>query len=129
MTFSVRRIDHVVLTCRDVAATADWYVRALGMEVQSYAAGRTALVFGQQKLNLRPLGAAGWETAAVDTPGAIDICFETTSGIEEVLAAWGAAGISVHDGPVARSGARGPITSVYALDPDGNLVEVAHYAG
>jgi len=129
MTFSVRRVDHVVLTCRDVAATADWYVRALGMEVQAYGEGRTALVFGEQKLNLRPAGATGWETAAVDTPGAIDICFETTSGIDEVLAAWAAAGIPVHDGPVGRSGARGPMTSVYALDPDGNLVEVARYPG
>jgi catechol 2,3-dioxygenase-like lactoylglutathione lyase family enzyme len=127
MAFEISGIDHVVLNCADVAATAAWYQRALGVRVESYGAGRTALVFGAQKINLRPVGTDGWETAAVETPGALDICFETDAPIPEVLATWHAAGVEVHAGPIQRSGARGPIMSVYALDPDGNLVEVAHY--
>ncbi|GAB2501805.1 Virulence protein [Corynebacterium atrinae] len=124
---NVSRIDHLVLNCADVDVTAAWFQRALGMQVQQYCEGRTALVFGQQKINLRPQGAPEWGTAKVDTPGALDICFVTELTVEESLAAWEAAGIEVHEGPIQRSGAVGPITSLYALDPDGNLIEVAHY--
>lgn len=127
VAFEVYGIDHVVLSCADVEVTAAWYRRALGVRVATYGAGRTALVFGSQKINLRPVGAVGWGTAAVETAGALDICFVTDAPVAEVVAAWEAAGIEVHEGPIERSGARGSITSVYARDPDGNLVEVAHY--
>lgn len=126
--FDIRGIDHVVLNCTDVAATADWYRTALGLEVETYGAGRTALVFGSQKINLRPVGTDGWETATVEAAGSLDLCFETTTPLPEVIAAWRTAGITLHEGPITRTGARGPMTSVYALDPDGNLIEVANYA-
>lgn len=127
MAFEISGIDHVVLNCADVEAMAAWYQRALGVSVDIYGPGRTALVFGSQKINLRPVGTAGWEMAAVDTPGALDICFETKQPVSEVIAAWAAVGIEVYQGPIQRTGARGSMTSVYALDPEGNLVEVAHY--
>lgn len=127
MSFDVTGIDHVVLNCTDVEVTARWYRRALGVRVETYGAGRTALTFGAQKLNLRPVGTDGWETARADVPGSLDICFVTTATIEEVVSAWRTAGIDVHEGPIRRTGARGAITSVYARDPDGNLVEVARY--
>ena len=57
MIFTVDRIDHVVVNCRDVEATAEWYVRVLGMARETFGPGRTALRFGNQKLNLRPTGA------------------------------------------------------------------------
>lgn len=126
--FEIAGIDHVVLNCADVEITAEWYRRALGVSAETYGAGRTALVFGTQKVNLRPLGAPGWETAKVEAAGTLDICFETTAPLADVIAHWESAGIPVHEGPVQRTGARGPISSVYALDPDGNLVEVARYA-
>ena len=75
MTFAVDRIDHVVLNCRDVDATVDWYVRVLGTRREVFGDGRVALVFGNQKLNVRPSGAPNWETGAVDAPGSLDLCF------------------------------------------------------
>jgi len=75
MAFAVNRIDHVVLNSRDVDATADWYVRVLGMRREVFGEGRVALVFGNQKINVRPSGAPNWETGAVDAPGSLDLCF------------------------------------------------------
>jgi catechol 2,3-dioxygenase-like lactoylglutathione lyase family enzyme len=127
MAFVIDRIDHVVINCRNLEATAAWYERALGMTRQSFAGGRIALTFGRQKLNLRPTGAANWETGAVDAPGALDICFITTAAPEAVIRHLAACGIAVTEGPVAKTGALGPMTSVYCRDPDGNLVEIAAY--
>ncbi len=75
MAFVVDRIDHVVLNCRDVDATTDWYVRVLGMRREVFGDNRMALVFGNQKINVRPTGAPNWETGAVDAPGSLDLCF------------------------------------------------------
>jgi catechol 2,3-dioxygenase-like lactoylglutathione lyase family enzyme len=128
MPFSIDRIDHVVVNCRDVAASAAWYERVLGFAVERFGPERrTALKFGTQKLNLRPTGAANWPTGAVDRPGALDLCFITRSRPQEVAAHLVAAGVEVTEGPVAKTGALGPMTSVYCRDPDGNLVEIASY--
>ncbi len=128
MSIAIDRIDHVVLNCRNVEATAAWYVRALGMARERFGPElRTALKFGRQKLNLRPSGAANWETGAVDAPGALDLCFITSAAPQEVLAHLESCGIAVSAGPVTRTGALGPMTSVYCRDPDGNLVEIASY--
>ena len=75
MTFAVDRIDHVVLNCRDVEQTVDWYVRVLGMRREVFGEDRIALVFGRQKINVRPSGAQNWATGAVDAPGSLDLCF------------------------------------------------------
>ena len=120
MPFSIDRIDHVVVNCRDLEATAAWYERALGMKRQSFAGGRTALAFGRQKLNLRPTG-------AVDAPGSLDLCFITTTQPDEVLRHLGSVGVAIVEGPVPKTGALGPMISVYCRDPDGNLVEIASY--
>ncbi len=128
MSFTIDRIDHVVLNCRDVEASASWYERALGMARERFGPEpRTALKFGRQKLNVRPSGAANWETGAVDAPGSLDLCFITAASPQQVLAHLGSCGITVSAGPVARTGALGPMTSVYCRDPDGNLVEIASY--
>ena len=127
MPFAVNRIDHVVLNCRDVEATVDFYVRVLGMRKEVFGAGRIALVFGKQKINVRPTGSANWVTGAVDAPGALDLCFIADvdpSAVGEHLAA---CGVEIIEGPVAKTGALGPMTSHYCRDPDGNLVEVASY--
>jgi catechol 2,3-dioxygenase-like lactoylglutathione lyase family enzyme len=127
MTFSVDRIDHVVLNCRDVEVTVEWYARVLGMSRETYAGGRTALKFGRQKFNVRPTDAEGWETAAVDAPGSLDLCFISTATPDEIAAHLRAAGVTITQGPIVRTGALGDMTSHYCRDPDGNLVEIAHY--
>ena len=129
MSLRIERIDHVVLNCRDVEATAAWYQRVLGMSRERFGPdGRSALKFGNQKINLRPTGAANWPTGAVDAIGSLDLCFITTQAPAEVLAHLRSCGIEIADGPVRRTGALGPMTSIYCRDPDGNLVEIADYA-
>jgi catechol 2,3-dioxygenase-like lactoylglutathione lyase family enzyme len=107
---------------------AAWYVRVLGMRREVFGpVGRVALKFGNQKINLRPTGATGWETGAVDAPGSLDLCFISAADPSAVIAHLRACGIAITAGPMARTGALGPMTSVYCRDPDGNLVEIASY--
>jgi catechol 2,3-dioxygenase-like lactoylglutathione lyase family enzyme len=129
MAFSVNRIDHVVINCRDVDATSDWYVRVLGMEREVFGEGRVALRFGNQKLNVRPTGAANWETGAVDAPGSLDLCFIAAMSRDDVRDHLRSCGVTITEGPVTKTGALGPMTSHYCRDPDGNLIEVASYSG
>ncbi|MGK2868250.1 MAG: VOC family protein [Mycobacterium sp.] len=139
MTFTVDRIDHVVLNCRDLDTTVDWYVRVLGMRREEFGGERSdggttgpvriALVFGQQKLNVRPTGAQNWVTAAVDAPGSLDLCFITDADAADIGDHLRARGAQITEGPVTRTGALGPMTSHYCRDPEGNLVEVATYRG
>ncbi len=129
----IDRIDHIVMNCRNVATTAAWYERALGFvrEVYVSPAGpgeRIALKFGRHKFNLRQTGDDTWVTCKVDAPGSLDLCFVTEGSLKPVMARWQAAGIPVVMGPGPRTGARGPMTSIYAEDPDGNLIEVSTYA-
>ena len=129
----IDRLDHIVLNCRDVEVTAAWYERALGFRREVYispaAPGeRVALKFGPHKFNLRRTGDAQWKTCRVDAPGTLDLCFMTQGSLEPVIRRLHDAGVPITAGPVARTGALGPMTSVYCEDPDGNLVEVATYA-
>ena len=131
MRFVVDRLDHLVITCKDVTISASWYQRVLGMEVFEFGAKRrTALRFGGQKINLRPVEETqqDWFTGtAGGIPGTDDLCFVVTVSAEEVVAHLQRCGVAVELGPVAKDGALGPITSVYCRDPDGNLIELATY--
>src|SRR3954468_13988181 len=129
MAFVVNRIDHVVLNCRDVDTTTDWYVRVLGMEHEVFGQGRVALRFGNQKINVRPTGAPNWETGAVDAPGSLDLCFIAEMSSDDVGVHLRSCGGTITEGPVPNTGRRGPVTSRYCRDPDGNLIEVASYSG
>jgi len=130
MALAIDRIDHVVLNCVDLDTTAAWYQRVLGMEREEFGPDRRiALKFGSQKINLRPTGASGWPTGAVDAPGSLDLCFITRNAPEDVLRHLRTCGVAVTEGPGPRTGALGPMTSIYCRDPDGNLVEIANYAG
>jgi catechol 2,3-dioxygenase-like lactoylglutathione lyase family enzyme len=124
----VTSLDHLVLTVRDLDATLGFYER-LGFAAFTYDAPglgvRHALRFGDQKLNLHVAGAEAAPHAQVPTPGSADVCFLTRLPPEEVVERLRAAGVAIEDGPVGRSGAVGPMTSVYFRDPDGNLLEVA----
>jgi catechol 2,3-dioxygenase-like lactoylglutathione lyase family enzyme len=127
MALTIDHIDHVVLNCRDVDATVDWYVRVLGMQRVVFGGGRIALAFGTQKLNVRPTDAPNWVTAAADVPGSLDLCFIADAEPEAIGAHLRACGVDITEGPVAKTGAQGPMTSHYCRDPDGNLIEVASY--
>jgi catechol 2,3-dioxygenase-like lactoylglutathione lyase family enzyme len=130
MRFTVDRLDHLVMTCRDVEISAAWYQRVLGMERTEFGGKqRTALSFGGQKINLRPMEAdqATWFTAVDAAPGTQDLCFITAVGPEDVVAHLRDCGIAVEQGPVAKHGALGDMASVYCRDPDNNLIEIASY--
>lgn len=123
----LERIDHLVLTVADIPRTVDFYQRVLGMRHQVFGEGRSALAFGQQKLNLHQAGREFEPKAAHPLPGAIDLCLVTTWPLERLLAHLAAEGVAVEEGPVRRTGALGPIESVYVRDPDGNLIEIGRY--
>lgn len=129
MAFSVNGIDHVVINCRDVDATAEWYVQVLGMKREVFGDNRVALRFGDQKINVRPTGAPKWATGAVDAPGSLDLCFIAELSPDDIGAHLQSCGVRITEGPVAKTGALGPMTSHYCRDPDGNLIEVASYSG
>jgi catechol 2,3-dioxygenase-like lactoylglutathione lyase family enzyme len=127
MPLSIDRIDHIVLTVFDVQRTLDFYSKVLGMEPVTFAGGRRGLAFGRQKLNLHQAGAEFEPKALRPAPGAIDLCFISATPLAEVVDALKAHGVVVIAGPVAKTGALGPMMSVYFRDPDGNLIEVSNY--
>jgi catechol 2,3-dioxygenase-like lactoylglutathione lyase family enzyme len=135
MPVKVNALDHLVINVGDVARTAEWYQKILGMEVKVFDPGsgkakRTSLVFGNQKINVRPKDAdkVEWFTADHEAAGSDDLCFLTTSTPEEVVAHLEAHGVRIEEGPVAKQGARGTLRSVYCRDPDGSLIEISSYA-
>jgi catechol 2,3-dioxygenase-like lactoylglutathione lyase family enzyme len=123
----IDRIDHFVLTVRDLEATCDFYSRVLGMQAVTFAGGRRALAFGGQKINLHPAGREYEPKADRPAPGSADFCLVTTVPLDEVVDHLRACGVEVIEGPVPKTGATGPIRSVYFRDPDRNLVEVSNY--
>lgn len=123
----IDHLDHLVLTVADMAATIAFYTRVLGMQEMNFGDQRKALIFGQQKINLHLAGHPIAPHAANPTPGSADLCFITTDGIHEVLTHLQDCGVALEAGPVPRTGATGPITSIYFRDPDGNLLEIATY--
>jgi catechol 2,3-dioxygenase-like lactoylglutathione lyase family enzyme len=124
--FSIDRIDHVVLTVEDIAATVDFYGRVLGMRRVDFE-NRVALAFGRQKINLHLAGHEFEPKAQRPTPGSSDFCLITETPLTDVIEHLKACKVAIEKGPAPRTGAIGPILSVYFRDPDGNLVEVSNY--
>ena len=125
----IDRLDHLVLTVADLPRTIDFYARGLGMRDEFFGAGRHALVFGRQKINLHEAqGEPILPRAQHPSTGSADICLITAKPLPEVEAHLRREGFAIELGPVPRTGAMGPITSLYLRDPDGNLVEVSNYA-
>ncbi len=120
------RIDHLVLTVHDIAATCEFYSRVLGMRVMTFGDGRKALQFGQQKINLHEHEKEFDPKAMYPTPGSGDVCFITEVPLPQVMDHIRSCGVEILEGPVRRAGAVGPIESIYIRDPDGNLIEVSN---
>ena len=124
---NIDRIDHIVLTVRDIDATCSFYSRVLGMSVTTFGGGRKALAFGGQKINLHQAGREFEPKAQAPTPGSADFCLIAAVPLQAVIAHLANCGVAIIEGPVPKTGARGPIRSVYFRDPDLNLVEVSSY--
>jgi catechol 2,3-dioxygenase-like lactoylglutathione lyase family enzyme len=136
MSVKVDALDHLVINVADVAVTAEWYRKLLGMEIRVFDPGqgktpRTSLHFGNQKINVRPLGAdkIEWFTADHEAAGSDDLCFLTSATPDQVVAHLKACGVAIEEGPGPKQGARGTLRSVYCRDPDGSLIEISSYEG
>jgi catechol 2,3-dioxygenase-like lactoylglutathione lyase family enzyme len=134
MSVKVNALDHLVINVRDVGRSAEWYRKILGMEIKIFDPGngsppRTSLIFGNQKINVRPRNAdkVEWFTADHEAAGSDDLCFLTAATPEQVVAHLKTHGVAIEEGPVARLGARGTLRSVYCRDPDGSLIEISSY--
>ncbi len=126
---TVTALDHLVLTVADIAATVGFYEDVLGMQAEQFTPAdgstRWALKFGAQKINLHQAGQEFEPKAKTPLPGSADLCFLTETPLDEWQAHLAASGVALEEGPVKRTGARGPILSLYIRDPDGNLIEVS----
>ncbi len=122
----VRAIDHFVLTVADVEASIDFYTRVLGLEAVTFADGRRALAFGSQKINLHQAGAEYLPHAANPVPGAADFCLLSDVPVMDLAGHLASLGVEIIEGPVEKTGATGPLLSIYFRDPDGNLVEISN---
>jgi catechol 2,3-dioxygenase-like lactoylglutathione lyase family enzyme len=123
----IKNIDHFVLTVASIEETCAFYEKILGMKIEVFGEGRKALMFGNQKINLHEVGKEFEPKADRPTSGAGDFCLITETPITEVMQHLNNCGVEIEDGPVARTGAKGAITSVYFRDPDANLIEVSTY--
>jgi len=123
----IDHLDHLVLTVKDVNASVTFYEKVLGFTTVTFRENRKALTFGQQKINLHQKGHEFEPKAAYPTPGATDLCFITTTPLADVIKELRDLKVKVEEGPVERTGAQGPILSVYIRDPDGNLLEISQY--
>ena len=126
MSFTLDGLDHLVLTVRDIEASCAFYEKVLGMKRETFGEGRTALKFGCQKLNLHPHPTPHQPLVAdIPAPGTADLCFLTATPLDRVEAHLKSCGAQIELGPLRRSGAQGPILSLYLRDPDRNLIEIA----
>ena len=126
MAFTLEQLDHLVLTVANIHATADFYSEVLGMDIVTFN-GRTALRFGDQKINLHQRGHEFEPKACRPTPGSADLCFITLTPMEEVVDYLNLLKVHVEAGPVERTGAVGKLLSIYIRDPDQNLIEISNY--
>ncbi|MEW8243413.1 MAG: VOC family protein [Candidatus Thiodiazotropha sp.] len=123
----INRIDHIVLTVKDIEETVGFYESVIGMTRETFGEGRMALRFGRQKINLHQFNKEFEPKACLPTPGSADICFITETDLEEAMSHVKAKGVEILEGPIKRTGATGAILSFYFRDPDGNLIEVSQY--
>lgn len=123
----IARIDHLVLTVKSIEATCTFYTKVLGFEVATFKQGRKALTFGQQKFNLHEVGKEFEPKAERPTPGSVDLCLISVVPLPEAQAHIESCGVKIIEGPVERTGATGPIRSIYFRDPDLNLIEISEY--
>ncbi len=124
---TIERLDHLVLTVKNIESTCEFYRKVLAMQVVTFGKGRKALAFGKQKINLHEVGKEFDPKAERPTSGSADLCFITQTPLKDVVEHLHSCGVHIIEGPVLRTGAMGAIESVYFRDPDLNLIEVSIY--
>ncbi len=122
----ISNLDHLVLTVKDIEKTTSFYESVLGMKKEVFGSGRVALKYGNQKINLHQLGNEYEPKANLPTPGSADLCFIATTPLDDAIAHVKSCGVEIIEGPIERTGATGPIRSIYFRDPDNNLIEVSN---
>lgn len=129
----IDHLDHFVLTTVNQDACIDFYVRVMGMKLETFAGGsppveRKAFKFGNQKINLHIKGKEFSPHANIPMPGSLDLCFIASLPLEQVIKMIQSAEWPIEEGPVIRTGATSKIRSVYLRDPDLNLIEISEVA-
>ena len=127
----IKSIDHIVLTAQDLEQTISFYCDVLGMQLEAFSPPdgspeRQALKFGNQKINLHDAQAPYIPHAKTPIPGSLDLCFLSEVSVEKWITVFAKHKISIENGPVQKTGATGPLMSVYVRDPDGNLIEISN---
>ena len=117
--------SHFGIYVTDLARMTDFYTRVLGMRLETFAGGRQALRFGQQKINIHRRGHEHEPKAHLPVPGALDLCFIADRPLAQVIERLHAEHWPIIEGPVERTGATQRIRSVYLRDPDLNLIEIS----
>jgi catechol 2,3-dioxygenase-like lactoylglutathione lyase family enzyme len=123
----ITHLDHLVMTVKNIQRSVAFYTKILGMDKVVFGAGRVALSFGRQKINLHEEGKEFEPKARRPTSGSADLCFISDTPIDSVTSSLMSHGIEIVEGPVSKTGACGPIRSIYLRDPDGNLIEISNY--
>ena len=139
MSITIQTLDHIVLTVANIERTCEFYSQVLGMKIEHFNATnaggedrstdmqRTALSFGDQKINLHEYRNEFTPRAHRPTPGSADLCLISQTPLNDVVTHLKSSGIAIEIGPVPRTGARGKLLSVYIRDPDENLIELSNY--
>ena len=122
----IKKLDHFVLTVRNIEKTISFYSKVLGMQKEVFGQERVSLKYEDQKINLHEYGNEIEPKANKPVPGSADLCFITKTPIDEAISHITGLGIEIELGPVERTGAKGPLLSFYFRDPDKNLIEVAN---
>lgn len=123
----ITHLDHLVLTVKNIEASCAFYTKVLGMKGVEFQSGRKAVIFGNQKINFHEYGKEFDPKALHPVPGSADLCFITCDPVAKIVRHLKTCGVKIIKGPVERTGAMGPMTSIYIQDPDQNLIEVAVY--
>ena len=123
----IERIDHLVLTVQNIEASCAFYTKVLGMKAVAFQDRRKAVVFGNQKINFHESGKEFDPKALRSTPGSADLCFVAGDSLMKIISQLNLCGVKIIEGPVERTGAMGPMKSIYIRDPDQNLIEIAVY--
>lgn len=125
-------IDHVAMPTSNAERLIAFY-KKLGFPInneEKWRNGEVAIFsiqVGESKINVHPEGYTASLRGPTAVPGCLDICFVYEGTVEECQRMLAEAGVEVIRGPVARPGGRGrgtvPSLSLYARDPDDNLLE------
>jgi len=126
----LKRIDHLVITAKDVEATIEFYTKVLNMQeitVKSKNIELKAVRFGDQRFHIHQVGKEHEPKALKATPGSADICLVTDTPIPDVLNHLKKYHIKIEKEPMVITGTLGEMESVWFRDPDGNLIEISKY--